>query len=71
MLVAEADRRRIAEGYDHQSFARELGVSLTLWSLTRRGVKPLRRKLAKAIVRRYKDLKPLAMAEGAQQLLGE
>lgn len=71
MLVAEADRKREAEGLTHQQFAESLGIKKALWSLTRSGKKPLRRKVASAIVRRYPDLRAIAVKEIASYTLDE
>lgn len=70
VLMAEAERKRLAEGKTNGEFAEALGVSPGLWSLTKSGKKPLRRKLVSAIVRRYDDLRPLAVLEAERYLTG-
>ena len=71
MLIEEAERLRKAERITIARLAAEMEVSPALWSLTKSGRKPLDRKLTRAIIKRWPDLRPLATIEGAKHLLGE
>ena len=67
MLVEELLRRQRAAGLTDLAFATILGVEMTTWEKTRRGLIPARLAILQGEVRAFPDLGELTLAELARE----